>query len=64
MACALLPARNSHKIIRRSLGVVSDMVMHVNFHRSPYRSQVSPPVSVTQPKSSSHGINSLDAYNF
>ena len=30
MACALLPLRNSHKIIIWSLGVVSDMVTHVS----------------------------------
>ena len=34
VACALLPARNSCKIIRRSSGVVSDKVTHVNWHRS------------------------------
>ena len=31
----LLPTRNSCKIIRLSLRVVSDMVMYVNCHRSP-----------------------------
>ena len=31
MASVLLPVRNSHKIS----GIVSDMVMYVNCHRSP-----------------------------
>ena len=35
MASVLLSARNSRKIIRLSLGVVSDMVTRVNCHSTP-----------------------------
>ena len=67
MVCALLPARNSHKIIRWSSGVVSDTVTNVSLryhvidHNNVHRLVLG---LVSHSQNLSQGINSLGAYTF